>query len=694
MKHRNFCTWLMICGLFFALITAGGCGGSSDIVQIPNTGNTDGTTPTTERTDGDNIKKEAQAEAVFVDDEVEEIYKDAAALAEMFESLDKDGTLAKIQARGLHVAEFNENGDVYTDITPNAVSSDKAVALLSNDLRAAFARGEVIALLSPTTENVNKLYEALGVSFDLKLNGNADGLDIFAVAMASNDKGQLHTFAYQMPQRDSFTYTNGESSVISLDVSADIDVDSGDIDYTDYPYTGTTSADIRQILREYNVNRLMDFFHWCGDGIDSELAASEAIATLKAAAAADELTSLSAAHHKVIPFNYTKTFAPFGNYNSGNYNRTITRETKGIYHVYSCHSFANGSDFYLVQATLSSTPHTQETNPQRNYTDGDPAFYTDYYAGFTNYLVNAAYVEGANNDPEKVALIYNIPGDSVPEKQTVTKSNSWSISTEVGFGGSVGADGNGPKAGLNVNAKLSQSASHSGSITYTTQNWRIQNYCGLSNAQFTAFFTTESNGDTQKHYYHWYGDKDYWKKLNLDGASTSRIEFTTEWIWEVKKDFWQNRDRVKLIANPTVGERFAFGAGYCYRPWGSDRGDKNLNNGRAQTIDVTNSADICAPAPAHLYVSQTNYSLGSGGGENYFEILCNSDWTIESDQDWCKIGSASTGTDTGAQKRRIIFNVDSRAQGSSGIRQAIITVTEKLPNNRTGSAVKIYVQQS
>ena len=692
MKHKRFCTWLMICGLIFAVIASGGCGGSGGgDVQIPN--GTNGNNGA-ERTDGEeNIKKEYQAEAVLTDDDVAELYKDVAALVEMFESLDKDGTLAKINARGLHVAEFSANGDVYTDVTPQAVSSDKAVALLSNDLRAAFTRGEVIALLSPKAENVNKLYKALGVSFDVKVGGHAEGLDIFALAMASDDKGQLHTFAYQMPQWDSFTYKNGEGSVISSDVTADVDdVASGDADYTEYPYTGTTSEDVRKIVRDYNVKRLMDFFHWCGNGIDSELAASEAIAALKAAAAADELTALAAAHHKTIPFNYTKTFAPFGDYNSGLYNRTITRETKGIYHVYSCHSFATGSDFYLVQATLSSMPHTQETNPQRNYTDGDPAFYTDYYAGFTDYLINQAYIEGADNDPNKVQLIYNIPGDSVPEKQTVTKSDSWSISTEVGFGGKV----TGESAEFSFNAKLSQSASHSNSITYTTQNWRIQNYCGVSNAQFTAFFTKEANGNEQKHYYNIFGDKDYWIKLNLDSASTTRIEFTTEWIWEVKKDFWQNRDRVKLIANPTVGERFAFGAGYCYRPWGSNRGDRNLNNGRAQTIDVTNAADICAPAPAHVYVNQTNFNTNADAQEAAFRLLCNSDWKVESDSDWCKIGSDSTGTDTGAQERFIRFNIDAHpnAGGAYAVRQAVITVTELLPNNRTGSVVKVYVQQS
>ena len=243
------------------------------------------------------------------------------------------------------------------------------------------------------------------------------------------------------------------------------------------------------------MNRWRDFFHWCADGIDEALANSEAaVASLRAAAGNDELTSIAEGRHVVIPYDDCITFHPFGeNYNGGRYNRTISRKSKGVYTIYSVHSFSTGSDYYLVQATLTSTPDHQETNPQRNYSDGEPAYYTHYHAGFTDYLTIRAYIQGAGNDPGKVALIGNIPGDDVPETETISKSDGWS------FGGTIGG-GYTQTPGLGINGSLSYSVSHNRTISYQTKKWSIKNECEESIPKFRAqFHHEENNGDPHTH---------------------------------------------------------------------------------------------------------------------------------------------------------------------------------------------------
>ena len=517
-----------------------------------------------------------------------------------------------------------------------------------------------------------------------------DKLELYAAARVKDNSGKKHFFSYQIPQRKSFIYEHGEIITLSSDSSVDVEgISSGDNKAEELTeYSGTTSEDIERIETEYQVNRWRDFFHWCADGIDEALANSEAaVASLRAAAGNDELTSIAAGTHPLITYDYCTTFEPFGGdkYNGGRYNRTISRKSKAQYHIYSVHSFSTGSDYYLVQATLTTSPDHQETNPLKNLTDGKPGFNTHYHAGFTDYLTIRAYIQGAGNDPEKVALIGNIPGDDVAETETISKSDGWS------FGGTIGG-GYTQTPGLGINGSLSYSVSHNRTISYQTKKWSIKNECEESIPKFRAQFHHE--WESGKPHHRFRGDEDKWQDIQVDDDTKSRIDYSTEWVWEVKKDFWQNRDSVRIIANPIIGERFAHGWGDFFSTYFIDNGGKD--NGKATTIDVSMERDLGAPAPAHIYVSRNVFEASSAGSDDMsFEMLCNTNWKVESDADWCVMRHNTTGTDTGDRPEKIHFRVEpfGTLKGEDAKRRATIKITELLPNNRTGQTAEILVSQ-
>ena len=185
-----------------------------------------------------------------------------------------------------------------------------------------------------------------------------------------------------------------------------------------------------------------------------------------------------------------------------------------------------------------------------------------------------------------------------------------------------------------------------------------------------------------------------WQDIKVDGETKSRIEYSTEWAWEVKKDFWQNRDSVRIIATPVIGERFAFGWGMCNRV-GDDKG--NDHNGKSQTIDVSMPTDLGDLAPAHLHVSKGSFAPNPNGETLSFTLLCNSNWTVESNADWCVISeTGKSGADTGANERQILFNVAKHPQagGDFSVRQAKITVKEIRPNGKIGDSFDIDIQQA
>ncbi|MBQ7578871.1 MAG: leukocidin family pore-forming toxin [Synergistaceae bacterium] len=258
-----------------------------------------------------------------------------------------------------------------------------------------------------------------------------------------------------------------------------------------------------------------------------------------------------------------------------------------------------------MRATLTTEPGFKFDEIVRNYDKGDPPIYTQYNAGFTHYIINSAYIEGVKSDDmSKVLLIANLPRDSIPKNTTLTQSMGWTAGDKVG----VSLSG----TGSSINADISNSVSHNESISYVTQSWTLQNLCSISNPSFRALFDTEYNkGDTKYHSYHWYGDQDGWQNLIVNNDNKSRIDFTVEWVREVKKEFWQN-NTIRIKANPVIGERFAYGWGKLWP--GSFFGNVREINGQARTIEVKPQEGCIIPlTPPHIYASKRSFNAKPAG---------------------------------------------------------------------------------
>ena len=672
MNHKNFYAVFMI---IFALVSIGGCGGGGSNNFV------DDISP--------DIPEFHNAETYIINDEMQNVSEDA--MLKLYDELVADGTFDKLNARGYHVAFIDEDFAGTDMSSPELVPAENALELFSNDLRGEYNKGAVIAMLSPNEEAINILLEALGEDANFIMPGSADKLELYAVARVTDQSGKTNLFTYNIPSRKNFVYSDSEIETISApEDSRDIQSGDSSINPDDIEeYTGTTSEDIERIQTNFHVERWRDFYKWAAYEID-ELAerAIESKAKLSAITQ-DEFSSLASCYNQVIPFNYCQTFKPFSN-NGGRYDRTISRKTRILYHVYSCHSFSSGSDYYLIRATLTTEPDFHFDNIQRNYDKGE-SVYTQYNAGFTNYVINSAYIDGVkDDDSSKILLLASVPGDSVPKNTTRTTSMGWSEGGSIGF--SLAS-----KTGAGINATMTQSVSHNESTSYTTQNWTLQNLCSISNPKFKALFDTEYNNGDQDHHYHWYGDYDIWQDLRVNNETKSRLDFTTEWVWEVKKDFWQNSadGSVKIICNTIIGERFAYGWGRI-RPGNPFAFDVEVD-GQSKTIEVQcPEGTILAPTPAHIYVNQRNFNAKPEGETISVNLLCNSDWTITSDSDWCKVATTS-GTDTGGIEKQILFNVSAHPQAGSAnfeVRTAHITAQEVRPGNKMGDKIQLEIQQA
>lgn len=235
----------------FAVMTLGGCGGSSSNFVAD---------------DEYNYEEIPNAETYIADDEIQNV--DQTAMAKLFEELEADGTMEKVNARGYFEA-FIEDGQAWTSLLNEFVSADKALELFSRDLKPHYDKGSVIAILSPNDEGINILLEALGEESNFSLPESHDELEMFAIVRASDSSGKSHLFTYNIPQRRDFEYELGKIEIISPDSS----IQSSDKlnSYDVKPYAGTTSQDIQQIQTEYQVERWRDFYKWCAYGIDESL---------------------------------------------------------------------------------------------------------------------------------------------------------------------------------------------------------------------------------------------------------------------------------------------------------------------------------------------------------------------------------------------------------------------------------------
>ncbi|MBR0250405.1 MAG: BACON domain-containing protein [Synergistaceae bacterium] len=696
MKHRFIVPALLLC-LTVSVLSLVGCGGGGSKNR-----------PSAYYEQKEEEQEQKEDTAALKQKEREDY---SNALSAFYERLKAEGTYDKFISACDYIIISNPTGRFI--ILPEH-NSDKIVSgpledaaeVITEVVKPRYDNGQIIYMLSPTQDDLDILLRGIGETSPYTEPANSDEpiYALYAIAKRYASNGTKHVFTHKIPCQVHFTSEVAEYESKSRDVPV-YDREKLSEKFSSLPVSDDETSEqenTNEIAEKIGfINQcIIDFGEWALNYIDNYvetagLTAAEFSSQVNAAIDGGDLEDLASARHERINLSYEKAFHPFSN---GTYDHTANRKSSATYHIYSCHSFSTGSDFYLIKCDVSSTPDVVYDYNRRNYDDGSPAYYTEYYGGATDHIFVGTYMKGDENSNSNAVLVKTVPFATVPMNTTHTEHMSWSQGGKIG----LGISSSGPSIGLD----LTETVTHDKTMTYTTTDWKLDNTrdnerindacfdLDVKGASITEYDVNDEVGHTSDH--GTFNDFDIWDIVTLPDAAKKELHFTFEWVWEVKKQFWQSREYIPFMGYAEFTDLFVHGAGLCIR---ANMFYKDHSGGSEKTKIKTRiePQEIPHDAPSHIYVSKTSYIFGTVGGVSHFDILCNGNWKVQSDSDWCVIPKEEqSGSDTGAQATVVTFKVSPYSGDTStyDARKAIITATEIRPDGSTGDTIKIEVNQN
>ena len=647
MTNKRFYALSFTLLFLFAAFTAGGCGGSnSDPVPQEETS-------ATELPDMTTVSGTDEWDVAFA--EVAEELKAEGIDVETY--VGPDVHFVFMFGDRAYIDDELDSGDTTAaSRVKSAALPEEEISRIAEVLAPKYESGDVIALFWPSPETINDLYKALGEQpsyFDALSESSASSdtyPELFAIAKRYG-KTATHYFSYEVPG----------SKAILMDVlidalSSDVEGLSSDdegVDSVDERDNSDTISDLLSrdvnLRQEYlfQARRYAAFVKWVAllEKRTAELDAQSDTVQASFGFSAAETTS-----GNFISFNSQNLFKDTSYYRAGylpwnqeRYKHDLNYESAVSYTIFTCHNFSDGDDYYLVKANGFSTP--------RNVWKGTNGGWENCNFGHTAIYTMDTTIDGAS--ASDAYIMANAP-KSVNYSGTVTDGVSQTIGGKVGA--NAGVSDKGPSAGINT--ELSTSITYNHSRTWSTNEWRLKNESGTVNAKWTADFARQDGK--------YLADYD---NGNVAGASKVRVDLDAEWIWRVRKNYWQNHSTIPLTLTAITWTGFTLWEYHWYK--------SNENEG--WRCGVTQYRSLYMNRPPHVYVTQKEYSFGPEGGTGSFKMLCNSNYTVKSNASWCQISSGqSSGTDTGADERSIWFSVAPYSDNSStfATREATITVEE------------------
>lgn len=660
MKTKRFYALSFVLLFLFAAFTAGGCGGSnSDPV-------TNEETSAAELPDMNTIMDTDEFKVAF--DEAAEELKAEGIDVETFVGPDVHFVFM-FGDRAYIDNELDSDDTATASHVKSSALPEEEITRIAEKLGPAYESGDVIALYWPSPDTINDLYKALGEQpsyFDALSESSASSdtyPEMFAIAKRYGTTS-THYFSYEVPGSKAILMNmmidvlSGDSENVSDDNEGADDPDEGD---NSDIISDLLSRDVN-LRQEYlfQARRYAAFLKWVAllDKRAAELDAQSDTVQASFGFSAAETTS-----GNFISFNSQNLdkdtsyyYAGYLPWNQERYRHDINYQSGASYTIFSCHNFSDGDDYYLVKANGFSTP--------KNVWKGTNGGWENCNFGHTAIYTMDTTIDGATTSD--AYLMSNAPR-SVNYSGTETDGVSQTIGGKVGA--NAGAGDKGPSAG--VNTELSMSVTYNHSKTWSTNEWRLNNESGTINAKWTADFA-RSDGKYLANY----------DNGNVAGASKVRVDLDAEWIWRVRKNYWQKHSTIPLKLAATTWTGFTLWEYHWYK--------SNENEG--WRYGVTQYRHMNMNRPPHVYVTQKEFNVGPEGGTDTFKMLCNNDYTITSNKSWCQISSGQrSGSDTGADERSIWFAVDPYSDNSSAFatREAIITVKE----TSTGDTQEIKIIQ-
>ena len=229
MKRNNFYSWLIAAFMIFAVISLGGCGGSSNhgLSNAPDT-STDNEFPDIVsdvfdsqefRQVFDDLEAEFTAEGISLDEVADHVHTIFIVSGEVV-AIDDD-------------LDSASEAKYYVSLSP------KGREQVAARLKQPYESGDVIALIFPTADAINDLYMALGeqpmyIDSDELTSSESDDLypEVYAIAKRYNGEA-AHYFSYIIPDSKAILKNALEkafSKELSNDVSSADNDDSSEYD--------------------------------------------------------------------------------------------------------------------------------------------------------------------------------------------------------------------------------------------------------------------------------------------------------------------------------------------------------------------------------------------------------------------------------------------------------------------------------
>ena len=625
MKHKMLYAWLMI--FFFAVVSFGGCGGSSTAYFAEPEETAQGSISMKEAIDSEDIMQNIVDQIVS-----------------------SDLTLAGLAEVKIYQLSVSRDGQIWMEDASFTAEESSPVLYDSGELRSHYDSEDVIILAEADIDFINKVRTDLGeVSEDSSIVGSSGYLEVYAMARIFTGNA-FQNFTYSVPAMNDIIRSEGTSSQQDSSQSA-LDILS-----IDQAVTGEDEAVYTAV--DFVVERWVKFFEWVSSfgmrNFFMREMLSEEIASAGKFSAADALTEEADRQDHTFDFSYTGLKADSITYDDWDKSATaftMSRTNNLNLKVYSAHSFQTGNDYYFVQSTASTTPKNYKST---QVSPTGSASKVPYMYGYTKYLVFEAWLEGSTADNVSVAA--SNPGNLKP---TATGGAEYTDTTSHSINSWTGVNQyKGPFAVSGVE--------YSNSQTWILKAWDMVNNSGANHPASAAWYA-----DT-------YLPVSAWGGLIPSGGSKGTLSYTTDWVWEVKPDFWKANKTVKMNVDFEVRD------GATIAETNHGRADKWFGNKQTASMTLTppphTSArlvgrSLSAPGnslPLLLYNALTapainaetaafSYTLDEKADTLTLKVLAEEPWTLTcktSDGGNWAVLSSTSGTATGANGQDVTITVE------------------------------------
>ena len=549
------------------------------------------------------------------------------------------GEMAQALGEQVDFSEYNgTSADRMLIISlPNTGLTNNAAGAIAAQAKAVLEAGQIVALEHVNQTEINSFMNGLGM----------EELNILRVPDENDDPDEaVEIFAMERRGGNNFFFVamNDDSEPL---ISADreereyiIDGPENDENGTVSVKTSIVSADKPEYPADEEIQngRVDEFVKWAAGG-------EERLAALKAGASANSAESdlKELAEANVWDINCSETGQTF----------TIR------YTVYSCHSFNDNLDYFLVSQSAQLNPSARWKRTQEGHVRWPHIYEPKQEGHMRRYIFSNEWGENPGN---AVPLVKHAPANA-NKSSSVTSGFSWSASGSVGF------------AGLSGTGSLSSGVSFSTSQTFTIDDCTVNNNCGGGKAYLAEWryvFADPANGTA--HF--------YWSELK-DAPLLARSNFqpVNQWIWVVPHDF----------SDKWASLNFRSGFG-----WVNGKSEGQINCFGIKTYDAVhkdwqwNNRNFWVPLkkPPMLVADKSQMDFTKNGESKTLTFVSAREWKAESSQSWCNVQEKS-GAATGSQGIVLHITADTNAAGAN--REAVVTL--KSTDGKENCKLKIFQSQ-